>query len=768
MKNTLWMSILLALLVSGCSQEEMLKHTSSASGGRVFTTSFENDESRTYLEDGKYSRWTEGDRISLFDASTLNNQYLFAGDTGDSGGTFFMLSKPEGTGTTLATNYAVYPYDKDMTISSKGTITLTLPSTQHYAENSYGLGDNTMVAVTENADDTFLQFKNVGGCFKFQFYGDDVTVKSITLKGNNGEKIAGKATLAPAYGKAPAVTMADDATTSITLNCGEKGVKIGSSAEEATAFWVVIPPTTFEKGITIVVKDIDNNVFTQTTDKLLAIERNVVKPMVAVKVEPEFPQLAFSADEKELEGWSAGLFGGEGTYVIGKPHGDNGYLMTIGNILENESAIVYMDESKQLREIFIDNTIITFGNNINGGVDVSIIEEDGTEIVEHMVCNNHMQSRSTDDYSKQEGTIGLAKNMIGMYEAIKDLNESINGSDYKVSLKQTGKFLGNKAESIRNMIKAFGGPDIAEMILGEDLVPWLDGALKLGDLGEAAAMYGSKALGGPIVGCILVYADLINTYNEQYDKHIKAYYGNSIAEIEDITFENKGLNIDVKVSGYEPWYDLECGVIVKKSNLLFAPPAGKFPSNIETITVTQDGIYPFFVGDKEVDETYWCYPFLIEKSRTSLWIGFIGDMAGPLVRYGKAIKYGSEIKAYRLSVNKYFYIISGIGNDKFYNDYLDNWTSIPLGFYNETYEDSDDEESSTDFYWKEYTEEKIIYSIDYYSGDGVKKEHDEFFFYRVHDDEELLKRAEYTITHTSEEYDWGNMFQGSDPSLEDM
>ena len=167
MKNIVSFIFLLAMLVSGCTQEEMLRNGTSVSGeGRTFTTSFENDESRTYLEDGLYSRWTEGDRISLFDASTLNSQYLFAGDTGDSGGTFFMFSKPEGTGTALSANYAVYPYDKDMTISADGMITLNLPSNQHYAENSYGLGDNTMVAVTENADDTFLQVKKLGCSFK--------------------------------------------------------------------------------------------------------------------------------------------------------------------------------------------------------------------------------------------------------------------------------------------------------------------------------------------------------------------------------------------------------------------------------------------------------------------------------------------------------------------------------------------------------------------------------------------------------------------------
>ena len=292
MKNIVSFVFLLALLVSGCSQDEVLLNGTSASGeGRTFTTSFENNESRTYLEDGRLSRWTEGDRISLFDASTLNNQYLFGGDTGDSGGTFFMLFKPEGTGVPLDANYAVYPYDKDMTISANGVITLTLPSTQHYAENSFGLGDNTMVAVTGGVDDTFLKFKNVGGCFKFQFYGDDVTVKSVTLMGNNDEKISGKAALTATYDATPSVSMADDSTTSITLDCGEKGVKIGSSAEEATAFWVVVPPTTFEKGFTVIVTDVNDEIYVQNTSKKIVVERNVIKPMVAIELQVSYESI---------------------------------------------------------------------------------------------------------------------------------------------------------------------------------------------------------------------------------------------------------------------------------------------------------------------------------------------------------------------------------------------------------------------------------------------------------------------------------------------
>ena len=303
MKKLVSFISLLALLVSGCTQEEMLRNDTSVSGeGRTFTTSFENNESRTYLENGKYSYWTEGDRISLFDGNTLNQQYIFSGETGDDSGTFFTLSKPEGTGMALNTNYAVYPYSENVKISSKGVITVSLPHEQHYAENSYGLGDNTMVAITENVNDTFLLFKNVGGFLKLQLYGKDVTVKSITLTGNNGEMIAGEATITADYDGAPIATMADNTTTSITLNCGEKGVKIGPTPKRATAFWLVVPPTTFEKGFTIKVKDVDGKVYTQTTDKRLDIERNVVKPMAAVEATPQsvvIPYLTFAADEAQ-------------------------------------------------------------------------------------------------------------------------------------------------------------------------------------------------------------------------------------------------------------------------------------------------------------------------------------------------------------------------------------------------------------------------------------------------------------------------------------
>lgn len=284
MKNILSIIFLFAFWASSCTEDELVKHQPASADKLNFTTSFEQNESRTYVEDGKSQRWTGSDRISLFAGNTFNQAYQFYGETGDESGLFLPVSNFSGTGDALDCHYAVYPYADDVLITASGVITTTLPAEQSYAVNSFGLGDNTMVAITKDTDDTFLMFKNVDGYLKLQLYGDDVTVKSITLTGNNHEKIAGKATITPTYGEAPTARMADDATETITLDCGEKGVKLGITEETATSFWMVVPPATFQKGFTVVVTDMDGKVFEKTTSKEIVIARNTIKPMQVLKV----------------------------------------------------------------------------------------------------------------------------------------------------------------------------------------------------------------------------------------------------------------------------------------------------------------------------------------------------------------------------------------------------------------------------------------------------------------------------------------------------
>lgn len=287
MKKTLSFVLLFTLFVCGCKQDESLKDQSAHLDLPIVTAGFEQNESRTYIEEGNLLRWTKNDQISFFFKYTFNFQYQFEGNTGDNAGTFSPVKQVVATGMELQRNYAIYPYASNTKITENGVITATLPSEQNYAPNSFGLGDNTMVAATEDIDDTFLKFKNVGGYLKLLLYGDNVTVKTITLQGNSNEKLAGTATITPSYNGDPTIAMADDATKVLTLDCGENGVEIGSTQETATVFWIVVPPTTFTSGFTITITDVNGNEFTKSTSKNIEIERNVIQPMSAINVECE-------------------------------------------------------------------------------------------------------------------------------------------------------------------------------------------------------------------------------------------------------------------------------------------------------------------------------------------------------------------------------------------------------------------------------------------------------------------------------------------------
>ena len=279
---------LLALVLCSCAETFVGEEIARPNGENLpdLTAAFAEDDTRTYVENDKYLRWHEDDRLTAFYGNTLNRQYKFNGATGDNSGTFSLVPSGElGTGNAFDRIYALYPYSETAKITDEGEISLTLPAVQNYAENSFGRGANTMIAVTENLEDTFLAFKNACGYLKLKLYDPDGgELKSIEVKGNNGEKIAGSATATIAFGEVPVLNMSDDATTTITIDCGD-GIAIGQTAETATEILVVLPETTFTKGLTIVVTDTNGSIFEKSTEKEVVIERNAVQPMAALNAE---------------------------------------------------------------------------------------------------------------------------------------------------------------------------------------------------------------------------------------------------------------------------------------------------------------------------------------------------------------------------------------------------------------------------------------------------------------------------------------------------
>ena len=279
MKNVFRLALASIVLMVSCSKDNELPTPIQESA--KFYASIEAPTTRTSVgEDGKLS-WSNDDEITLF-SNTYAQQCRYTGES-DGKSVFESVSSQVSSATELTANYAIYPYAANTTISNNGEISYTIPATQKYAENSFGLGANVMVAVTKNLDANFLAFKNLGGYFEFSLYGD-VTVKSIEFKGNNGEKLAGAATITATNQDAPTFVFADDATETLMLDCGD-GVQLGADAENATRFWFVVPAITYSKGITITITDTDGKVMEKLTTNSISIERSTIQPLNAFDVE---------------------------------------------------------------------------------------------------------------------------------------------------------------------------------------------------------------------------------------------------------------------------------------------------------------------------------------------------------------------------------------------------------------------------------------------------------------------------------------------------
>ena len=257
-----YLFILSALFLAGCTLPEGGNNTFE------FTATLEDVDTKVYVDNGLKTHWTKGDAINIL-TPNYNEQYKYDGNTGDTKAVFRAVVDKLPTEVDASIIFAVYPYSSETSLSSSGVITVNLPAIQYYSEDSFGLGANTMVATAEPKTSQELFFKSLCGYVVVMLYGD-ATVKSITLTGNNGEKIAGVATMAPVYGQNPEVVMSGMATTSISVDCGA-GVKLGETAETATAFWFAVPPVTFSQGFTIRITDNDS----RSVENAIMVEHTV-------------------------------------------------------------------------------------------------------------------------------------------------------------------------------------------------------------------------------------------------------------------------------------------------------------------------------------------------------------------------------------------------------------------------------------------------------------------------------------------------------------
>lgn len=276
-----------ALLAVTCCSREMEPDFQAVESDPIFYARMEDAsgmETKAFVDDKLRVLWDENDHVAIFNKNTTGQEYRFNGQTGDNAGSFQKVGAGNaGSGSTLDLIYAVYPYRKETAARQDGVLSVSLPAEQAYRERSFGPGANTMISCSSGNN---LLFKNLCGYLMLKLYGENVSVASISLQGNNGEPLAGATSVRASVDNAPVLTMSSEATKEITLTF-DTPVTLGTTAETATVFWIVVPPTTFRNGITVTVKDDRDYSFSKTTASRLEISRNNLTTMTALEVLPQ-------------------------------------------------------------------------------------------------------------------------------------------------------------------------------------------------------------------------------------------------------------------------------------------------------------------------------------------------------------------------------------------------------------------------------------------------------------------------------------------------
>ena len=359
MKKAIVYLCMATALLASCSPKEEYLEFPVQDDAATFFASFEQPGdlgTKVYATEDLLLRWTADDRVSIFDKNTYNQQYKFAGKTGDNAGEFSKVDNAVFvTGNSISDIVSVYPYQKATAISESEVISFTLPAEQAYAENTFGLGANTMVSVSSG---NFLQFKNVGGYLRLSLYGEGVSVSAVTLRGNNGEKLAGKASITMPLDGVPTVKMAEDATTDITLVC-DTPVSLGATPEESTQFWFVVPPVTFEKGFTLTIRT-QAGVSVKSTTKSLSIKRSNVSKMSAFEVDFSQPNNVIyytSSDGNVVTPYAMDVFGAN---IVSNEYVDGQGIITFDGAVTSLGDMCFLDCSS-LTSIRIPDSVISLG-----------------------------------------------------------------------------------------------------------------------------------------------------------------------------------------------------------------------------------------------------------------------------------------------------------------------------------------------------------------------------------------------------------------------
>ena len=228
-------------------------------------TAFSDAETKTSLAPGTNNKtsvvWNAGDKVSVWDG-TANREFTVTSCEGSSAVlTGFVAAD-------ATSFYAIYPYTSTLEVGTPDNVErdirfrFPITSTEYAQPGDFPVGRGIAVAV---AVDGKFAFQNRTCLLKFSLASDMANVKSISIKGNNGEYIWGTVNVEFAgttvsQGMAYGYDRGDE----VTL-CNQDGTNLQTGVD----YYIALPGINFTKGYTVTVKYDDNSTASKTSDKAI-------------------------------------------------------------------------------------------------------------------------------------------------------------------------------------------------------------------------------------------------------------------------------------------------------------------------------------------------------------------------------------------------------------------------------------------------------------------------------------------------------------------
>lgn len=212
---------------------DLVKHTLYAS-----TPGEDAPETRTQISvmDDKKVVWTAHESISILAGE---GNYAFEGDNdGPAASATFTGMGPADLGSYIA----LYPYDASATYAG-GYVSTSLPAVQTGKAGSFADG---YLITADDATGNSISFNHV--CSGLRFKVNSANIKSVSIRGNNGERIAGDFRFRFASEDTPVAEAGSEDCVTLTAP--------DTYFDPDKYYYIVILPTVFSRGFTLTA---DNN-----------------------------------------------------------------------------------------------------------------------------------------------------------------------------------------------------------------------------------------------------------------------------------------------------------------------------------------------------------------------------------------------------------------------------------------------------------------------------------------------------------------------------